>query len=686
MTGGGKDPVCGMFVDDSPDALSAVVRGRRYLFCSEACMHSFLMPEMEFRRLKRLTVMSFVFGLPIMVLMMVPVLPTGFPGEYVFFALATPVQFVAGSQFYRGMFHALRAGAANMDTLIAVGTSAAYGYSVFVTFFPHVFPHGTYFEVSTLIIAFILLGKVLEHRVRLRASDTVRKLLELRPSMARVIRDGVETEIPVERVEVGDVVVVRPGEKIPVDGVVVEGYAAVDEKMITGESIPVDKTVGDGVIGGTINTNGFIKVRAEKVGMDTVLAQIIDLVERAQAGRAPVEKLADKVASVFVPVVVAVALAALVGWTAVDGSVFPRGFVAFVAVLIIACPCALGLATPAALVVGVGRGAENGVLIKGGESVQKASAVDTVVFDKTGTLTIGQPAVSDVVGLHGFAENEVTRFTASAEKGSEHPVAKAIIKHAVETGVEISEPSHFVYLPGAGVKAVVDGRRVTVGKLKLVEDDGVDVSACLPFVERFWDEGKTVMVVAVDGVVAGVIAVSDVVKPSASEAVARLKQMGLRVMMLTGDNAKTAKAVAAKIGIDEAIAEVLPHQKSETIQALRNEGRRVAMVGDGVNDAPALTAADVGIAVGSGTEVAVESADIVLLSEDLRKIPTALSLARKTMQKIRQNLFWAFVYNIVLIPVAATGFLNPVLAAVAMALSSVSVVTNSLSLKTTKLI
>ncbi|MDW8063541.1 MAG: heavy metal translocating P-type ATPase, partial [Candidatus Caldarchaeum sp.] len=463
------------------------------------------------------------------------------------------------------------------------------------------------------------------------------------------------------------------------------GYAAVDEKMITGESIPVDKTVGDGVIGGTINTNGFIKVRAEKVGMDTVLAQIIDLVERAQAGRAPVEKLADKVASVFVPVVVAVALAALVGWTAVDGSVFPRGFVAFVAVLIIACPCALGLATPAALVVGVGRGAENGVLIKGGESVQKASAVDTVVFDKTGTLTIGQPAVSDVVGLHGFAENEVIRFTASAEKGSEHPVAKAIIKHAVETGVEISEPSHFVYLPGAGVKAVVDGRHVTVGKLKLVEDDGVDVSACLPFVERFWDEGKTVMVVAVDGVVAGVIAVSDVVKPSASEAVARLKQMGLRVMMLTGDNAKTAKAVAAKIGIDEAIAEVLPHQKSETIQALRNEGRRVAMVGDGVNDAPALTAADVGIAVGSGTEVAVESADIVLLSEDLRKIPTALSLARKTMQKIRQNLFWAFVYNIVLIPVAATGFLNPVLAAVAMALSSVSVVTNSLSLKTTKL-
>lgn len=686
MARGAKDPVCGMYVEESPDALSAEVRGRRYYFCSEACLHAFVAPEEEFRKLKRLTVMSFALGLPIMLFMMFPIIPHTIPHDIISFALATPVQFIAGSQFYRGMMHALKARAANMDTLIAVGTSAAWGYSTIVTFFPQYFPPGTYFEVSALIIAFILLGKVLEHRVRLRASDAVRKLLEQKPTTARVIRNGEEVEIPVELVEVGDLMVVRPGEKIPTDGIIEEGTAAIDEKMITGESVPVDKSVGDPVVGGTINVNGFIKVRATKVGADTVLAQIIDLVEQAQAGRAPVEKIADRVASVFVPLVVLVAFAALVGWTVVEGSVFPRGFVAFIAVLIIACPCALGLATPAALVVGVGRGAENGVLIKGGEPMQKASKVDTVFFDKTGTLTVGKPHVTDVVVLNGFNKETVVRLAASAEKGSQHPIAEAIINYAENKHIQTSEVTKFTYFAGAGVEAQVDDHHILLGTPAMVEARGDDLSNARVFLEKFQNEGKTVMVMTVDDVVAAVIAVSDPVKPSAREAVQKLKQMGVRVVMLTGDNLRTAKAVASKIGIDEVYAEVLPDQKAAAVTDERSKGRVVAMVGDGVNDAPALAAADVGIAVSSGTDIAVESADIVLLSEDLRKIPTALSLARKTMQKIKQNLFWAFIYNTVLIPVAATGFLNPILAAIAMALSSVSVVTNSLTLKTTKLV
>ncbi|MCS7138093.1 MAG: heavy metal translocating P-type ATPase [Candidatus Caldarchaeum sp.] len=676
-----KDPVCGMYVEESAEALRATVRGREYFFCSESCLSTFVAPEAEFRRLRMLTLMSFALGLPALALMWLPVLPSRLNDVAMFF-LTTPVQFVAGFRFYRGMAHALRARAANMDTLIAVGTTAAWGYSTLVTFLPHSFPHGTYFEVSALIIAFILLGRVLEHRVRLRASDAVRRLMELRPSTARVLRGGAEVEVPVEQVRVGDVMVVRPGEKIPTDGVIVEGHASLDEKMLTGESTPVDKAEGDEVIGGTMNKTGFIKVKATRVGSDTVLAQIIDLVEKAQAGKAPVERLADRVASYFVPAVVAVALLSLVAWTAVEGSAFPTGFVAFVAVLIVACPCALGLATPAALVVGVGRGAEIGVLIKGGEQVERASGVDTVVFDKTGTLTVGEPSVVDVMAFEGFEEAEVIRLAAAAEKGSEHPVGRAVVRYAEQAGLDVPEPHGFAYTPGVGVRAVVEGREVAVGSLRMLDTAAENIEEA---VGRFQERGMTALVVVVDGRPAAVLGVADTLKPGAEEAVRKLKNMGLRVMMLTGDSARTAKAIAMQAGIDDVVAEVLPAQKSEAVERLMKQGRRVAMVGDGVNDAPALATADVGIAVGSGTDVAVESAGIVLLSEDLRKVPTALSLSRRTMRKIKQNLFWAFLYNVLLIPVAATGFLNPILAAAAMALSSVSVLTNSLSLKKAKL-
>ncbi|MEM1943102.1 MAG: heavy metal translocating P-type ATPase [Candidatus Caldarchaeum sp.] len=679
-----KDPVCGMYVEESEEALKATIRGREYFFCSESCLKTFVAPEAEFQKLKHLTLLSFSLGIPALMLTWLPILPTAL-NDYVLFALTTPVQFIAGMRFYKGMLHALRAGAANMDTLIAVGTSAAWGYSTLVAFFPHSFPHGTYFEVSALIIAFILLGRVLEHRVRLRASDAVRKLLELRPSMARVLRNGSEVLVPVEDVQVGDVMVVRPGEKIPTDGVILEGHASIDERMITGESTPVDKTVGEEVIGGTINKTGFVKVKATRIGSDTVLAKIIELVERAQAGRAPVERLADKVSSYFVPAVVAVALLSLVAWTLVKGTAFPTGFVAFVAVLIVACPCALGLATPAALVVGVGRGAENGVLVKGGEYVEKASKVDTVVFDKTGTLTVGEPATTDIIPVKEVGELDVLRFAAAAEKGSEHPLGKAVVEHALKKGLEIPEPKEFTYLPGIGVKAVVEQHTIAVGKIKMLELAAAKTDRVEKVVEDLQNQGKTAIVVVVDGEAVGVLGLADTLKPNAEETIKKLKTMGLKIMMLTGDNERTARTIAKQAGIDEVVAEVLPAQKAEAIKKLMEQGRRVAMVGDGVNDAPALATADIGIALGSGTDVAVESAGIVLLSDDLRKVATAISLSRHTMRKIKQNLFWAFIYNTVLIPVAAIGILNPILAAAAMALSSVSVLTNSLSLKTIKL-
>ncbi len=620
-----------MFVEENGEALTATVKGREYYFCSDTCLQTFVAPEREVKRLRRATFRS-----------------------------------------------------ANMDTLIVLGTSAAWLYSTVVTFAPGIFPEGTYFEASALIIGFILLGKLLEHTMRGRASDSVRKLLDLQPATARVLREGKEVEVPVEQVQVGDLIVVRPGEKIPADGTVADGHTSVDEKMITGESMPVEKGKGDVVIGATINKAGAVTIRATKVGADAALAQIVRLVEEAQAAQAPIERLADRVSSYFVPAVVSVAIFSLLAWTTIGGKPFLYGFTALIAVLIIACPCALGLATPAAIVVGTGKGAENGVLIKGGENLERAYKITCVVFDKTGTLTRGEPSVTDVVTLGKFSADELLRLAVAAEKGSEHPVGEAIVEKGENLGA-IPDAIDFEAIAGMGVKAVVGGKQVLVGNRKLFATRGIDISKAEPVLAKLEKEGKTAMIVAADKDPSGVIAVADTIKPEAKEAVEELKKMGLEVIMLTGDNEATAKAIASQLGIEEVKAQVLPGQKAEVVKALREQGEIVAMVGDGINDAPALAEANLGIAIGSGTDVAIETAGIVLIKNDLRDAVASIKLSRATMRKIKQNLFWAFAYNVILVPVAAWGLLNPILAGVAMALSSVTVVTNSLTLKRFKL-
>ena len=673
-----------MYVEERPEAMKAALRGATYYFCSDTCMQTFVAPAKELKALKRKTALSFALGVPALILTWAF---TSWPIPYnlVLFALSSPVQFVAGWMFYRGTWHAIKAGAANMDVLIAIGTSAAWAYSAVVTFVPGLFPEGTYFEVSSLIIGFILLGKLLEHTMRGRASDAVRKLLKLQPATALVLRDGKEVEVPVEEVQVGDFIRVKPGEKIPTDGVIVEGETAVDEKMLTGESVPVEKKVGDEVFGATFNQTGLLLVKAAKVGADTALSQIVKLVEEAQAAQAPIQRLADRIAKYFVPAVIFAAFATLVFWDVFAAKPFLYGFTAFVAVLIIACPCALGLATPAAIVVGTGKGAQNGILIKGGENLERAYRVNAVVFDKTGTLTVGEPSVTNIVSFGESDEREVLRLSASAESGSEHSLARAIVRKAEEESLTTSHPLDFEAVPGMGVRSSVDGKKVLFGNRRLFASSGIDLHGIEGLVSGLEAEGKTAMILGVEGRLAGVLAVADTVKPDAQATVSQLRQMGLRVVMLTGDNSRTAGAVASQLGIDEVMAEVLPGQKAGVIRKLKEQGYRVAMVGDGINDAPALAQADLGIAIGSGTEIALETAGIVLIKSDLRDVLGALKLSRATMNKIKQNLFWAFAYNTVLIPVAASGLLNPILAGVAMALSSVSVISNSLILNRLKL-
>lgn len=679
-----KDPVCGMFVEETDDALKAIVRGRTYYFCSETCFKTFLIPEVEVRNLKRMVSLGFALGIPTLILTWFLSLPLSIPNNLLLFFLATPVQFVAGWPFYKGMWHAIKAKSANMDTLIAIGTSAAWLYSTLVTFMPSVFIGAPYYEVSALIIAFVLLGRLLEHFVRRKASDAVRKLMELQPTTARVIQDGTETIVPVEKVRVGDLLLVKPGEKIPVDGVVVDGHSAVDEKVITGESIPVEKEAGSEVIGGTMNRSGILLIRATKVGADTMLSQIVRLVEEAQAARAPIERLTDKVASYFVPTVVGISIIAFLTWYFLFGNPL-TGLTAFIAVLIIACPCALGLATPAAVIVGVGKGAENGILIKGGENLEKMHKITTVVFDKTGTLTKGEPKVTDIMLLDEIDEKELMRLAASAEFGSEHPLGEAIIKKAKELGVEPVRPESFEAVPGKGVLAIVNGKRVAIGNRKLFLSMGLELSELNDTLRALEQKGKTVLIVSVDERPIALISVEDVLKEHAAEAVSQLKSMNLGVVMLTGDNERTAKAIAKQLGIENVVAEISPSEKLEIIKKLQTEGKIVVMVGDGVNDAPALAQADVGIAIGSGTDIAMEAGGIVLIREDLRDVVAAIRLSRAMMRKIKQNLFWAFAYNMTLIPVAAMGYLNPILAGIAMALSSVSVITNSLTLKRLRL-
>ena len=590
-------------------------------------------------------------------------------------ALTAPVVFYAGAPFYKGAWTALRHRSANMNTLIALGTGAAFLYSLAVTLSGG---HQVYYEAAAVIVTLILLGRVLEARARGKASEAIRHLRELQPKTARVLRDGAERDIPIEQVLVGDLVVVRPGEKIPVDGAVREGASPVDESMLTGESMPVDKKPGDGVYGGTINRSGSLRFEARKVGRATVLQQMIELVRQAQGSRAPVARLADVVSGYFTVGVLAIATVTFLVWIAFAPLSF--AVVNFVAVLIIACPCALGLATPTAIMVATGRGAERGILIKGGEALEAACRIDTVILDKTGTITSGQPRVTDVIPVNGHSEAEVLRLAASAERYSEHPLGRAIVAHAQGLAIALEEPSRFLAVAGQGVEARVDGHAVTLGSFSGPRD--------LPEMERLAAAGKTAVTVCADGLPVGVIGIADTVKPEAAAAVHRLHEMGIEVWMITGDNRRTAENVARQVGIQHVLAEVPPDGKVAEVRKLQAAGKRVAMVGDGINDAPALAQADVGIAIGTGTDIAKEAASITLMRGDLNGVSGALDLARRTMRVIRQNLFWAFAYNTIGIPIAAgvlypfTGWLlSPVLASAAMALSSVTVVTNSLRLK-----
>lgn len=687
-----KDPVCGMFVEEKPDSIRHAVDGKEFFFCSTQCLNEFTAPEKELKKLKRQVAVSIALTIPITLLTYMALLPKEV-NSYALLALTAPVQFWAGWRFYKGTWDAIRARASNMDTLIAVGTTAAYLYSAVVTFLPAVFPfEGVYFETAAIIITLILLGRLLETRTKEKASSAVRKLLDLQPRMARIIKDGREQEVPVEQVQEGDLFVVRPGERIPTDGNVTEGTSSVDESAVTGESIPVDKSAGSEVIGATINKSGLLKVRATKVGQDTVLSQIIALVEEARTGKAPMQKMADQVSKYFVPAVVAVAVSSALAWYLVGGIGLTFSLLAFVSVIIIACPCALGIATPAALMMGAGKGAENGILFKGGEHLEMAKKVRTAVFDKTGTLTKGQPEVTDVITLSDMGDQELLRLAAIAESGSEHPLGQAVVRKAKERGlVAVASPESFEAVSGHGLRAGYAGHTIMIGNRKMMADNGIAVAEQVnSAMSRLETEGKTATLVSIDGRLSGIIAMADIVKEHAREAVDALKQMGIEVIMLTGDNERTANAIAGKLGIDRVIAQVLPQQKEEVIAKLKSEGKVVAMVGDGINDAPALARADLGIAIGSGTDVAKETGGIILIKNDLRDVVTAFELGRKTVSKIKQNLFWAFAYNTGLIPVAGGALVPifgaemygwlPFLAAGAMAMSSVTVVGNSLLL------
>ena len=653
---------------------------------------------LEYGRLRRrvfvaavLTALVVAGSLPMMLGLEVP----GRWLDFVLLALATPVQFWAGWRFYAGTWGALRHGRANMNTLVAVGTSAAYLYSAAATLAPWLFGGmaEVYFDTSALIITLVLLGKLLEARARGRTGEAIRRLAGLQARTARVVRRGEEIDVPVEDVEVGDEVVVRPGEKVAVDGVVVVGESAVDEGMISGEPMPVVKRVGDEVIGATVNKTGTFRFSAARVGKDTVLAGIMRLVEESQGSKAPIQRLADRISGVFVPAVMVLATLVFLVWLFFGPEpAFTLALMNFVAVLIIACPCAMGLATPTSIMVGTGRGAERGILVKGGEALESARRLTTVVLDKTGTLTRGEPRLTDVIPANGISEDDLLRLAASAERGSEHPLGEAIVAGSGHLG--LVEPERFEAPTGRGVVATVEDRNVLVGSRGLMRDHGVFEDGLSPELERLSSEGKTPVLVAVDGEVAGVVAVADTIRKEAREAVDVLEKMGLKVAMITGDNEISARSVARELGIDRVLANVMPDGKSGEIEKLQNEGEVVAMVGDGINDAPALARADVGIAIGTGTDVAMEASDLTLISGDVRGVGRAIRLSRATMRNIRQNLFWAFAYNVVLIPVAAgvlypffgeTGLLSPVFAAAAMALSSVTVVSNALRLRRARL-
>ncbi len=729
-----KDPICGMFVEENENSLHYTKDRITYYFCASQCLDEFIEPEKALKKLKNHVTMSIVLTIPIILLSlphMIPQLGHLYPmammeyTNYVLLALATPMQFWIGWRFYRGFWDGVKARASNMDTLIAIGTTAAYFYSAVVTIVPGYF-HFTsvYFETAAIIITLILVGRMLETKTKEKASNAVRKLLDLKPRTARVIRPVIkerennvkmninnqintvfdrsqlklvskefkEIEIPVEQIVEGDLMVVKPGERVPTDGVITDGSSSLDESAITGESIPIDKTKGDEVIGATINKNGLLKVKATKIGQDTVLSQIVTLVEEAKTGKAKLERMVDRVAKYFVPAIMIIAISVFLGWYFIGNAGLTYSILAFVSVMIIACPCALGLATPAALMMGTAKGAENGILYKGGEHIEIASKINTVVFDKTGTLTEGKPSVTDIVPIGKIDENQLLKLAAIAESGSEHPLAYAIITKAKEKGILIASPNFFEAISGYGLKAIYSNNIILIGNRKIMDDNDVPVTEDIDMkLSEFEEEGKTAVLISIDNTLSGIIAISDTIKKGSKEVILELKNKGIKSILLTGDNERTAKAVASSIGIDKVIAQVLPHQKEEVISKLKaQENTVVAMVGDGINDAPALARSDLGIAIGSGTDISKETGGIILIKNDIRDVAIALDLGKKTVFKLKQNLFWAFAYNTGLIPIAAGALVPitglaifgwlPILAGIAMAMSSVTVVTNSLLL------
>lgn len=697
-----KDPVCGMIVNEK-SGLSSEFGGRKFYFCSPVCQKTFTEPEKELSRMKKRIYVATSGALALAIIRgalylgvaagaitvswvpfpEIPFLSYGL----LLFIIVTPVQFIGGWTFYVGGYHAIIRRTANMDLLISIGTLTAYIYSTIVLFFPDVIPGEekyVYFEVSAVIIAFVLLGKYMEEAIKKKSSSAVRKLLDLSPPMARVLRDGSEIEIPSNQVKLEDIMIVKPGEKIPTDGIILSGESSIDEKMITGESLPVGKKSGDSVIGATANKQGLLQIKATKVGKETALSQIVHVVEQAQSSTAKVQRMADSIAAKFVPSVVGAAVATFLLWYFVMGD-FIAGMLAFVAVMIIACPCALGVATPAALMVGVGKGAESGILIRGAEYLERSQKINTIVFDKTGTITKGEPDVTDIVSLNELSEKQILEYGGTVESGSEHPIAQAIVNKVKEMNIPLTTPEEFESLNGLGVRGMVHGKKIYDGNRQMMKQFGIDTDHTEQQMERLESEGKTAIMVAVDDKIEGIITVADSLKETSQMAIMALTDLGIESIMITGDNEKTAKAIAKKVGIEKIIANVLPADKAKEIKKLQAQGKFVAMVGDGINDAPALAQADIGIAIGSGSDIAKETGGIILIRDDLMDVSRAIRLSRATMKKIKQNLFWAFAYNSGGIPIAALGLLNPIFAAAAMALSSISVIANSAMLRRYKI-
>ena len=683
-----RDPICGMYVDETTATIKSFKYGKNYYFCSEACKDQFDEPERELKKLKFLLALSWILTIPVILFTYLIHFEYW---TYVTLVMASVVQFYPGLRFYKGTIDAIKNRAGNMDTLIAIGTSAAWAYSAGVVVFPSLFPStGIYFDTSTAIVSLILTGTLMEHLTKTRASEALSKLVSLLPKTAHLVRDGKIMDVKVEEIRVNDILLVKPGEGIPTDSRVVDGFTSIDESMITGESLPVDKKIGDMVTGGTMNLSGAVRIEAVRIGEDTALSEIIETVRNANSARVPIQRLADKVSSYFVPAVVSIGILSFLYWYYVGNIGLTFSLLVFVSVLIIACPCALGIATPAALMVASGKAAENGILVKGGEYIEVASKVDTVAFDKTGTITKGHLEVTDIVKLSTLNEKEILSYAAAAEANSEHPVGKAVVNRAKNESLEVKFPTDFNYIPGKGIACRLV-KRILIGNRDLISDNGISISGFENSVKKLEGEGKTVLIMALDSEVVGLIALGDTIKDDSLRAVKALKDLKIETWMISGDNETTARAIAVKVGITNVLAGVKPGQKLEKIEELQRSGKIVAMVGDGINDAPSLAKANLGIAIGSGTDVAMETGGMVLMKNKLYDVFVSLKLGRMTIRKIKQNLLWAFFYNIFLIPIAAGALIPlfgasiyntlPFLAAFAMAFSSTTVVLNSLLLK-----